>query len=322
MSTIPQTGMIIFTILSLVSCDQKDQKTQVVNDKNAELSKFTDEIKAELVYVKGGDFLMGDYGEQYGPEHLPYDSEEHSKPLHKVELTSFSISKFKASNKQYQFYLSYNNLPGRNVDFNTRNGQRWRERNMTPETPAHVDWYEAEKYCHWLSTITELPFSLPTEAQWEYAARSRGKFVIVPTNDGTVRIGQGDKSNVAWENDSEEYAKKMGTSLGVSSPLPGNLYPPNPLGIYDMAGNGFEWMKDWYDADYYKHSPLKDPQGPETPVFKDSNGNYTKVIRSQDFSGPRRGATVFRYYSDPNNEGYLPGDKTVRCVVNNPNPVK
>ncbi|WP_142764381.1 formylglycine-generating enzyme family protein, partial [Klebsiella pneumoniae] len=111
-----------------------------------------------------------------------------------------------------------------------------------PQTPAHVDWNEAQQYCQWLATITNLPFSLPTEAQWEYAARSRGKFVIAPTNDGTIQI---DKSggNVASEKDSKEYAKKMGTSLGVYSPLPGNLFPPNPLGIYDMAGNGWEWMK-------------------------------------------------------------------------------
>jgi len=313
---------MILAVMPLMSCDQQSQKVKSTKENHADLSKFIAEIKAELIYVKGGDFLMGDYGEQYGPEHLPYDSEEHSKPLHKVELTSFSISKFKASNKQYQFYLSYNKLPGRNVDFNTRNGQRWREKNMTPETPAHVDWYEAEKYCHWLSTITELPFSLPTEAQWEYAARSRGQFVIVPTDDGTIKIKDRKGINITTSDERESFARDHGTSLGILSPMPRDARPPNPLGIYDMAGNGFEWMKDWYDADYYKHSPLKDPQGPETPVFKDSTGNFTKVIRSQDISGPRRGATVFRYYSDPNNEGYLPGDKTVRCVVNNPNPVK
>ena len=114
----------------------------------------------------------------------------------------------------------------------------------------------------------------------------------------------------------------MGTSLGIYSPLPGDLYPPNPLGIYDMAGNGWEWMKDWYDPDYYKHSPLKDPQGPDNPVYKDYNGNYTKVVRSQDFSGPRRGLTITRYFSDPKNRGHLPSDKTVRCVVNSPKPVR
>ncbi|WP_420256221.1 formylglycine-generating enzyme family protein, partial [Leclercia adecarboxylata] len=137
---------------------------------------------------------------------------QHSKPLHKVELTGYSIGKFKTSNKEYQFYLAYNNLPGRDINLSSGIRKLWREVNMTPETPAHVDWFEAENYCRWLATITKLPFSLPTEAQWEYAARSRGKFVIVPTNDGTIRIEQGDKSNVAWESDSKEYAKKMGTS--------------------------------------------------------------------------------------------------------------
>ncbi len=57
-------------------------------------------------------------------------------------------------------------------------------------------------------------------------------------------------------------------------------------------------------------------------MFKDSRGNYTRVIRSQDFSGPRRGATIFRFDSDPANKGYLPGNKTVRCAVNSSSPLK
>ncbi|TXU04843.1 formylglycine-generating enzyme family protein, partial [Enterobacter hormaechei] len=174
----------------------------------------------------------------------------------------------------------------------------------------------------WLSTITELPFSLPTEAQWEYAARSRGKFVIAPTDDGTINIKERTGINITTSDDREKFAIEQGITLGISSPMPRDSRPPNPLGIYDMAGNGWEWMKDWYDPDYYKHSPLKDPQGPDNPVYKDYKGNYTKVIRSQDFSGPRRGATIFRFDSDPANEGYLPGDKTVRCVVNSPKPVR
>ena len=317
-----RTGVILITVIPLISCDQQPQLVTPTHKSSTELSKFVAEIKAQLIFVEGGEFMMGDYGEQYGPERLPYDANQHSKPLHKVELSSYSISKFKTSNKEYQFYLSYNNLAGRNVDLKTRNGQRWREKNMTPDTPAHVDWYEAEKYCRWLSIISALPFSLPTEAQWEYAARSRGKFFIAPTDDGAININDHKGINITTADDREKFAVEQGTSLGISSPMPRDARPPNPLGIYDMAGNGWEWMKDWYDPDYYKHSPVKDPQGPENPVFKDSNGNYTKVIRSQDFSGPRRGVTIFRFDSDPANEGYLPGDKTVRCVVNSPKPIK
>ncbi len=322
MSAFYRAGLILITVLPLVSCDQQKQAAKVPEKSGAELSKFIAEIKENLIYVEGGEFLMGDYGEQYGPEHLPYDARQHSKPLHKVELTGYSIGKFKTSNKEYQFYQAYNNLSGRNIDLRSGLGQLWREVNMTPDTPAHVDWFEAENYCQWLATITKLPFSLPTEAQWEYAARSRGKFVIVPTDDGTIQIKERKGINITTSDDREIFAREQGTRLGILSPMPRDARPPNPLGIYDMAGNGWEWIKDWYDPDYYKYSPVKDPQGPEKPVFKDNQGNYTRVIRSQDYSGPRRGATIFRFFSDPANRGHLPTNKTVRCVVNSADPIK
>ncbi len=322
MSAFYRAGLILITVLPLVSCDQQKQAAKVPEKPGAELSSFIAEIKENLVYVEGGEFLMGDYGEQYGPEHLPYGARQHSKPLHKVELTGYSIGKFKTSNKEYQFYQAYNNLSGRNIDLRSGLGQLWREVNMTPDTPAHVDWFEAENYCQWLATITKLPFSLPTEAQWEYAARSRGKFVIVPTDDGTIQIKERKGINITTSDDREIFAREQGTRLGILSPMPRDARPPNPLGIYDMAGNGWEWIKDWYDPDYYKYSPVKDPQGPEKPVFKDNQGNYTRVIRSQDYSGPRRGATIFRFFSDPANRGHLPTNKTVRCVVNSADPIK
>ncbi len=313
---------MFLAVVPLISCDQQKQAAKVPEKSGAELSKFIAEIKENLIYVEGGEFLMGDYGEQYGPEHLPYDARQHSKPLHKVELTGYSIGKFKTSNKEYQFYQAYNNLSGRNIDLRSGLGQLWREVNMTPDTPAHVDWFEAENYCQWLATITKLPFSLPTEAQWEYAARSRGKFVIVPTDNGTIQIKERKGINITTSDDREIFAREQGTRLGILSPMPRDARPPNPLGIYDMAGNGWEWIKDWYDPDYYKYSPVKDPQGPEKPVFKDNQGNYTRVIRSQDYSGPRRGATIFRFFSDPANRGHLPTNKTVRCVVNSADPIK
>ncbi|MDU1186233.1 MAG: SUMF1/EgtB/PvdO family nonheme iron enzyme, partial [Citrobacter sp.] len=139
---------------------------------------------------------------------------------------------------------------------------------------------------------------------------------------GTIRIENRKGINIATELDTEEYAKKTGSTLKWRSPLPRDFRPPNPLGIYDMAGNGWEWMKDWYDPEYYSHSLVKDPQGPEQPVFKDPDGYYTRVLRSQDFSGPGRGLTMVRYKADPESRPYLPTDKTVRCAVNHPGPVK
>ncbi|HDG1670488.1 TPA: SUMF1/EgtB/PvdO family nonheme iron enzyme, partial [Kluyvera ascorbata] len=82
----------------------------------AQLEQFIQQIKSELVYVQGGEFLMGDFGEEYWQEKLPYDGKKDSKPLHKVELSSYSLNKFKVSNKQYQFYLAWNGLQSRKVD--------------------------------------------------------------------------------------------------------------------------------------------------------------------------------------------------------------
>ena len=323
MKKIGITGFLSFAIVILSGCDQTAANTKADDSREAELNTIINKVKSELVYVKGGEFLMGDFGEQYGKEHLPYDANSDSKPLHKVELTGYSISKFKVDNTEYKFYLAYNNLPGRVVNGGVRTKTRWEEKNGIANGPAHVDWYEAEAYCQWLAKVTKLPFSLPTEAQWEYAARNRGQYVIAPTNDGTIQIENRKGINVASEDDREDYSRKIGSSLGILSPMPGDFRPPNPLGIYDMAGNGWEWVKDWYDPDYYKSSPVKDPQGPDKPVYKDDDdGYFYKSMRSYDYSGPGRGLTVVRYKADPKSRDYLPSDKTARCVVNSPEPIK
>ena len=309
-------------VLLTSGCDENDTHHDKINDKNIQLEKYISQIKSQLVYVKGGEFLMGDFGEQYGKEHLPYDANPDSKPLHKVELTSYSISKFKVDNSEYKNYLRFVGSGGREITEASGLKEMWEEYSSMDNTPAHVDWHEADAYCQWLAKVTKLPFALPTEAQWEYAARNRGQFVIAPTNDGTIRATDGEEKNVATEKDSKAYSQKMGTSLGVYSPLPGNLYPPNPLGIYDMAGNGWEWMKDWYDPDYYQTSSVKDPQGPDKPAYKNDDGYFYKAMRSQDYSGPGRGLTVVRYKADPKSRDFLPSDKTARCVVNSPEPIK
>ncbi|MGV2689860.1 formylglycine-generating enzyme family protein [Citrobacter braakii] len=314
--------LLSLAVSVVVGCDQNPTsvKPRHSTEDQARLQEFVTQIKSELVFVEGGEYLMGDFGEEYGVERLQYDGRKDSKPLHRVELSSYSLSKFKASNQQYQFYLAWNGLSGRTVD--KRLLKLWREKGRIPDAPAHVDWHEAERYCAWLGEVTGLPFSLPTEAQWEYAARNRGKYVVAPTDDGTIRIENRKGINIATELDTEEYAKKTGSTLKWRSPLPRDFRPPNPLGIYDMAGNGWEWMKDWYDPEYYSQSPVKDPQGPEQPVFKDPDGYYTRVLRSQDFSGPGRGLTMVRYKADPESRPYLPTDKTARCAVNYPGPVK
>ncbi|MHC6225421.1 formylglycine-generating enzyme family protein [Pseudomonas sp. X10] len=295
--------------------------------------EFSDVVKQQLVFVEGGEFLMGDFGSRFGKEGLPYDRNKDSKPLHRVSLTSFSISRYKVTNQEFQFYLESNGLELR--EGVPGNQEDWQKISVPSNLPAHMDWYEAEKYCAWLAEVTSLPFSLPTEAQWEYAARSRGQYMAVATDDGTYRITKdpitegwrdGPKGiNISTRWDRKAFAKEMGWKTDSLTPLPVDGFPPNPLGVYAMSDNGLEWIKDWYDPDYYKTSPILDPQGPDEAVHKDHLGQYTKVLRGQEYANPiwGGGVNVHRLFGSPNGidsdfgDPYL-SSKTARCVVNSP----
>lgn len=309
---------------------------KVVSD--GEVSDFIRRVKNELVFVGGGRFMMGDYGERFGTDGLPYDIGVDSKPLHKVVLKGYSISKFKITNSDYNFYIKHTrqevDAPKALDSLNPLSDH--------PRLPAHLDWLEASKYCHWLGEMSGLPFRLPTEAQWEYAARSGGLFVAIATDDGTFRKteesydreGRGPRGlNMATSTDRQNFARKMGwNSLGVIS-LPVDMFPPNPLGLYAMTDNGFEWVADWYDPEYYKVSPVNDPVGPQSPSFKGrpSDNHYVKVLRGVDYgSSFPFASTISRNYGRPDAKHKSPltgkymrvvSDKTARCVVASASPV-
>jgi len=334
--------VLVVPVVLTLGCEAGSNLPSMPNNSGSaqELSKFIKKVKDDLVFVEGGEFLMGDYGVQYGTENLPYDWDMDSKPVHRVELSNYSFSKYKITNNEYQFYLRLNGLQLRQ-DAN----DKFAVISTAPNTPAHLDWFEAEKYCAWLANISDLPFGLPTEAQWEYAARSRGQFLMVATNDGTYKATNDEVTedwasgprgiNISSSWDRKIFAKEMGWNTGTLTPLPVDQFPPNPLGLYAMSDNGFEWVKDWYDPTYYEYSPIKDPQGPDKPVYIDeiSDNKYAKVLRGKDYADPQwgGGVNVHRHYrspdgiflSGPGKGGILSlGNKTARCVVNHPTPIK
>lgn len=97
---------------ALAGCEQPPEPTDsaLVQVSPAELQLFISQVKNNLVHVQGGEFLMGDFGAEYGRERAYYDEDNDSKPLHQVELSSFSINRFKVTNAEYQFYLNFNGL--------------------------------------------------------------------------------------------------------------------------------------------------------------------------------------------------------------------
>ncbi|THB54970.1 formylglycine-generating enzyme family protein, partial [Klebsiella pneumoniae] len=123
---------------------------------------------------------------------------------------------------------------------------------------------------------------LPTEAQWEYAARSRGQYLPFSTNNGNFELG----SNIPEQKKLDEYTDGYGFPI-----YPIGKYPPNPLGLYDMGLSGAERSNDWYSTDYYSHSPVYDPQGPV-------KGNE-KVLRGYVGGDRQYALTIFRQSSQP-----------------------
>jgi len=333
----------LFAAFVLAGCDsligQEKGGSRSVTDE--ELDAFIRVVKGNMIFVEGGEYLMGDYGSQHGPERLPYDLDADSKPLHRVQLSSYSMSKFKITNSDYAIYSRLNES---SVGRYAAEDENYKFVSVPPNIPAPIDWYEAEKYCNWLAEVSQLPFALPTEAQWEYAARSRGRFLMVATDDGTYKVTDDEVTeewrdgpkgiNISTSWDRKAFAKEMGWKTGMHTLMPVDRFPPNPLGLYGMSDNGFEWVKDWYDPDYYQYSPIQDPQGPSEPVYRapDSNNNYAKVLRGISYANPRWGGglNVQRSYRSP--DGYVRGvlsdegllviiGKTARCVVNSVTPL-
>ncbi|MQL47180.1 SUMF1/EgtB/PvdO family nonheme iron enzyme [Photorhabdus khanii] len=267
-------------LLTLAGC--KDEKKI-----QAEQQALVKEALAEMVPVAGGSFMMGDFGPRVG-KHLPYSPDQDNKPEHKVTLDSFKIAKYKVTWRQFNRYLSilglpktatYNYLKGATdvVHFVLSTGDNY---------PASVDWQNAKGYCLWLGKMSGQRVDLPTEAQWEYAARSRGQLLIFASNNNEYRY-------------KENFASR-------ASPV--GSYLPNPLGLYDMMGNGTDWVNDWYAADYYQHPPESNPQGPE-------KGNE-KVMRGMSGGDGAFSTTVTRDKDWLENGKRNPPGYGFRCVIN------
>ncbi|QKJ86938.1 hypothetical protein PMPD1_1989 [Paramixta manurensis] len=243
-----------------------------------------------LLMVQGGEFQMGDFGRLVG-EKLPFNPDPDT-PLHRVVLSDFRMGKYRVTWGEFNRWLDFQ---GREKNFY----YRWTMNNkdhdfqsdkvyMGNAYPATVSWKDARAYCNWLGQVSHRNMDLPTEAQWEYAARSRGKLFM---------FANADNKNYFHDDKDRNYASS-------SDKQPVGSFPPNPLGLYDMMGNGKDWLKDWYSADYYNISPEKDPQGPRS--------GKKKSVRGERGSGHT--LTIIRNSSKPDSEW----GSEFRCVENSP----
>ncbi|MGY0557399.1 formylglycine-generating enzyme family protein [Lysobacter sp. A421] len=268
------------------------------------LKALAEKSKRDQIFVEGGTFQMGDFGRLQSEEKLPWDSQSHSSPLHEVTLDSYSISKYKVTLAEFDLYAEANDVPTVNNEAIDRRAVADIPAYRAPDRPAGTTWYQAKAYCQWLGELTGLPFDIPTEAQWEYAARDRGRYIVYPTSNGKLEW------NVNVPDDD------LNDAISGGWPLPVGLFPPSHLGLFDLAVNSMDWVQDWYDADYYAVSPKENPLGPSTGTHK--------VQRSWPTSNDGAARTMSRRFATPkpapekSQNTYLDG---FRCAIQSPEPV-
>ena len=189
------------------------------------ISSINVEPKEEMVSIKAGCFQMGS---KLG------DQDE--LPVHQVCISSFKLSKYEVRQKNYQTVMKVN--PSENVG--------------ADHPVDSVSWLDARDYCK------KLGFRLPSEAEWEYAARGGKRTEFYWGNRVT-----GKEANFC-DSTCEMNIREPRVSDGFKHTAPVGSFPPNPFGLHDMSGNVSEWVQDWLDVEknYYLVSPKKDPPGP------------------------------------------------------------
>lgn len=229
-------------------------------------SQAAQEIPIDWVHVPAGEFIMGaaDTDAQATPD---------EKPQHKVTLDAFLIGKYEVTNAQYHAFVKAtgHRLPENCCD---PKYHLWQGNVMiagVEDLPAiNVSWDDAVAFCKWSGG------RLPTEAEWEKAARGTDGRLYPWGNEPP----SGNRANYSFDPVSmwdgpASLAKKDQYEFGRSS-----------YGVYEMSGNVWEWVQDWYDADYYKTSPASNPKGPEKGEARIIRGaswrNTADMIRSSN----------------------------------------
>jgi formylglycine-generating enzyme len=194
-------------------------------------------IEPELVHIPEGFFRMGSE-----------EGQEDEQPVHRVWVSAFAMGKCPVTNREYACFLQ---ATGHEAP------KAWNDlRFHHPDQPiVALSWFDAVAYCTWLRDVCRKPYRLPTEAEWEKAAR-----------------GSGDGQRYPWGNDLPQWMNPYGRGEAFETPDLVGQDPPNSYGLHNMGDLVHVWCSDWYAADYYRWSPPHNPPGPATGVRRASRG--------------------------------------------------
>jgi len=180
-------------------------------------------VEFKMIYVEGGSFTMG--------TNDTVDTYPRERPAHRVTVPAFYMAETEVTQELWRAVM------GRNPSYDTSSDQKPVEQ---------VTWGDCQRFIARLNEMTGEQFGLPTEAEWEWAAKGGNK------SNGYTYAGSDNPLEVGWIIDNSQNA--IHNVKGKR---------PNELGLYDMTGNVWEWCQDWYATDYYSFSPEYNPQGPD-----------------------------------------------------------
>ncbi len=235
-----------------------------------------DGITLEMIYIEAGSFEMGLVDTYTFVNDVNFQS--HVMPLHEVALDSFLIGKYEVTQEQYKAVMNYNL-------------SMFKAKNNPVEC---VSWNDAVEFCNKLSTMTGNTFSLPTEAQWEYACRA-GTTTLYCFGDDTSQLHHycnycAKLCEFKWKDERYRDDCLYTSYVGV--------FEPNRWGLYDMHGNVYEWCSDFYGKDYYKHSPKCNPTGPSSGSDRVLRGGSWLSMKQNCHSSDRHHSIPeFSYYA-------------------------
>ncbi len=235
------------------------QNTKIPSEDLEQIDPIIQNLMDNMVHVEGGTFTMGATSEQGD------DADADEKPAHRVTLSSFSIGKYEVTQEEWQAVMGNN-------PSNFKGAKRPVEQ---------VSWDDCQEFIRKLNAMTGKQFRLPTEAEWEYAARGGSQ------SRGYKYAGSNNLDNVAWY-----YSNASSQTHDVGGKQ------PNELGLYDMSGNVWEWCQDWYGD--YSSSTQANPRG----ASSGSNRVYRGGVWNYD---ARYCRVSLRYYFTPDYRGYYHG---------------
>jgi formylglycine-generating enzyme required for sulfatase activity len=188
-------------------------------------------LEPDMVPIPGGVFLMGN------PRGTPQE-----RPVHEVELRPYAMGRTEVTNAEYLRFVEATGRPDPPDPWFFEGRRYFRTRPRHPV--VEISWSDAAAYCKWLADRTGKPYHLPTEAQWERAAR-----------------GGLEGAEFSWGDERLPGMARMNTPE-PEGPVEVGSYPANGYGLYDVTGNVNEMTADWYDESYYSRAPRLEPQGP------------------------------------------------------------